>query len=363
MSRGSTKKRAELLAQISKELRQVGAQDAPLQQAIAQRAGMNTTDLDCLSIISMAVALTAGRLAELTGLTSGAITGVIDRLEKSGYVQRTQDKDDRRRVFVRAVEEKLREVDMLYQPLQRALDEAVSDYNNEQLALIADFLARLNPVVEGEITRLREEMQPKTRSLLNEFSSPVAGISRGRLIFARGATDVKISGDTAISGLFEAHFSGTAPSIWTEGGDVKIIQKHNFPKRPAPGEIKLNAAISWKIILQGANKVTCNLQGTQLSGFDINSGANDVTIELPNPVGAVPIHISAGVNRVTIIRPAGVAARAQISGGANQLRLDNEQINSLSASKYWETPGYEKAQHRYDITVSGGINHLTLESR
>uniref|UniRef100_UPI0013D5678B MarR family transcriptional regulator n=1 Tax=Klebsiella pneumoniae TaxID=573 RepID=UPI0013D5678B len=69
-------------------------------QTVASRVGISSSDLECMDFLNLESRVTAGRLAEVTGLTTGAITGVIDRLEKAGLVRRERDDSDRRKVFI-----------------------------------------------------------------------------------------------------------------------------------------------------------------------------------------------------------------------------------------------------------------------
>ena len=101
--------RDALIRTLDREMRRISAQSVMFSQAVAERLDLNPTDLECLGIIGETGALTAGQLAELTGLTTGAITGVIDRLERAGYVRREQDASDRRRVIVQPVPETAQE--------------------------------------------------------------------------------------------------------------------------------------------------------------------------------------------------------------------------------------------------------------
>jgi DNA-binding transcriptional ArsR family regulator len=99
--------RATLLAVVGRELgREVSARMVMFHQAIAERLGLNATDHKALDLLGRAGPITAGELAELTGLTTGAITGIIDRLEKAGFVRRENDPKDRRRVIIRPLMEK-----------------------------------------------------------------------------------------------------------------------------------------------------------------------------------------------------------------------------------------------------------------
>src|SRR5437762_3613220 len=79
--------------------RALSAQAAAYYEALAERLGLNAPDLRSLELLSVEAGLTPGRLAELTGLTTGAITGVLDRLEKAGLVKREPDAQDRRRIL------------------------------------------------------------------------------------------------------------------------------------------------------------------------------------------------------------------------------------------------------------------------
>src|SRR5690349_3034857 len=100
MSQKSSEKRSELLAGLGHEFRQLATATVLFHQAIADRLGMHVTDHRCLDILLRSGSITAGELAQRTGLTTGAITGVIDRLEKAGFVQRAKDPADRRRVVI-----------------------------------------------------------------------------------------------------------------------------------------------------------------------------------------------------------------------------------------------------------------------
>src|SRR6185437_5384251 len=119
--------RQRLLIDLDREMRRVSSQAVMFSQAVAMRLSINPTDLECLGIIGETGALTAGQLAELTGLTTGAITGVIDRLEKAGFVRRAQDPDDRRRVIVQPLPEVAEErISPLFDSIGESTAELVS---------------------------------------------------------------------------------------------------------------------------------------------------------------------------------------------------------------------------------------------
>ncbi len=147
--------RAALLAALDRAMRLVSAQSVLFSQAAADRLGMNSTDIECLDLLVLNGAVPAGRLAELTGLTTGAITGVIDRLERAGYVRRERDPNDRRKVIVQPLPERLAAAGPVYLPMAQAMDELFASYTDEQLIVILDFATRANAITLENITRLR----------------------------------------------------------------------------------------------------------------------------------------------------------------------------------------------------------------
>ena len=121
MSKDS-EKRSELVAAMSQEFRHLATATILFHQAIADRLGMHLTDHKCGDILVQTGPITAGELAERTGLTTGAITGVIDRLEKAGYVRRVKDPDDRRRVIIEPLAERIKgQIVPLFQSIGRGI--------------------------------------------------------------------------------------------------------------------------------------------------------------------------------------------------------------------------------------------------
>ena len=134
-------KRRELLQELSRNLgRELSARTILFHQAIAERLGLNATDHKCLDIARRAEAMTAGELAGLTGLTTGAITGVIDRLERAGFVCRVRDANDRRRVVIQPIPERARDIAPLFESLDVAWRALCDGYSDRELALINRFM-------------------------------------------------------------------------------------------------------------------------------------------------------------------------------------------------------------------------------
>jgi DNA-binding MarR family transcriptional regulator len=151
--------RAVLLSETGDLGRELGARTVMFHTAVAERLGLNATDHKALDLLSRAGAMTAGELAELTGLTTGAITGVIDRLEQGGYVRRAKDPLDRRKVVIEPVRdhERMRELDSIFAALSQQVADLAGRYSDAELAVIHDFLTRSSQVLQEQTAQLRRE--------------------------------------------------------------------------------------------------------------------------------------------------------------------------------------------------------------
>src|ERR1700761_5593567 len=117
-------------------MRIVQSQGAVFAKMVADRAHVSSADLECLDFVNVEGRMTAGRLAELTGLTTGAITGVVDRLEKAGLVRRERDENDRRKVFIVPVEERMMEMGRPYELVKRAMQKQCEGYTDVELKFL-----------------------------------------------------------------------------------------------------------------------------------------------------------------------------------------------------------------------------------
>nr|AWM01615.1 transcriptional regulator [Bradyrhizobium amphicarpaeae] len=134
-----TKARAALLQELEEAMRRSSAQGVLYGQTVANVAGIANSDLECMDILYLEGRVTAGRLAEVTGLTTGAITGVVDRLEKAGLVRRERDDADRRKVFIAVVPEAAMKIGQFYVPMQQAMEKVFGGYSEEELRLLLRF--------------------------------------------------------------------------------------------------------------------------------------------------------------------------------------------------------------------------------
>jgi DNA-binding MarR family transcriptional regulator len=126
-------------------------------QASASVIGINQTDLICLNALFRDGPMTAGALASVVGLTSGATTTAIDRLERAGYAHRRGDPTDRRRVLIEASEEGARQAFALFDGLLEAVAARVSAYTPKQLALMLELIGAFRGILTDYAAQLRAQ--------------------------------------------------------------------------------------------------------------------------------------------------------------------------------------------------------------
>jgi DNA-binding MarR family transcriptional regulator len=345
-----------------RELRRFTGLGATFFRAAAGRVGMTAADVQVIDILEVMGPTTAGWLAEFTGLTTGAMTQMLDRLETAGLVRRERDPADGRRVIVRLVEDTdaARAIRPIIASLGKGWREEASRYDSAQLAVLAEFVTRANDLSSAEIARLRGAPVDGR----GEYSAPVEGVESGRLVFASGASRVTLGADTGMTTLYRARFEGSVPEMKAEGGTVTV----RYPRRPhlvwrnRAAEMTLNAAVPWQIEIRGgASEINADLRGLDLSGLEIRGGASMVRVTLPEPTGPVPVRIAGGASDVTVRRPAGVPARVHLKGWATHLTFDDQIADATIGSDVrLQSPGYDDASRRYDIEVAGSASSISL---
>ncbi len=135
-------------------------------EAVASHLGMSTAEWKCLGLLDQHGASTASRLAELSGFTTGAITGIVDRLERGRYVCREAHPADRRSVIIRPVQVKgLKErVVPIFQSLGLAMAEITKRYSPAELSAIARFFADTTETLRNETTKLKHSKDRPLRT-------------------------------------------------------------------------------------------------------------------------------------------------------------------------------------------------------
>jgi DNA-binding MarR family transcriptional regulator len=143
------------LSELAAAYRQYISAEVLHGYATAGAAGLNATDFFCLNLLSLAGTLTAGQLAQRTGLTTGATTRMIDRLEKAGFVRRARDAADRRQVIIEIIRDREPELDAALEPARRHMLSVFQRYSAQDLHVLLDYFTRAAPALVAAVEELQ----------------------------------------------------------------------------------------------------------------------------------------------------------------------------------------------------------------
>ncbi len=357
-----------LVLEVTTGLREVRAAGDRLDDALASRFGLNRSDLRCLALLYADGQLAAGQLAEGTGLSPGATTTAIDRLERAGYGLRVVDPQDRRRVVVSLTPAALELGARLYGEVELAARAKLEPLPDADLAIIRDYLRTTHAALDELGARI---LSSGAETAVGggdprEFVAPQGSFAVARLEFLAGAGKVHVVVDPTLKDLCRGRFEGAVPEITSHEGTVSIRQKRRFRPfdwRTQETSVVLGTATPWEIAVRGGLwKFTADLAGLELRSLEIKGGASDVSITLPAPVGTVPIRVTGGASKIVLRRPAGVPVQAAISGGASELVFDGQKLHGVGGPTRLESDGYGDAVDRYTLRFSGGASRLVIES-
>jgi DNA-binding MarR family transcriptional regulator len=148
--------RERLLDELAGVSRRYMASYALFNQAVADHLGLHPTDLQCLNLLTLEGGpVTSGRIAEMTGLTTGSATRLVDRLEKAGYVVRERDAQDRRRVLVATVPERIAEFGRMWDRLGGGWSALFEELDDAELAVVIGHMRRTVEFSGQQVARLR----------------------------------------------------------------------------------------------------------------------------------------------------------------------------------------------------------------
>lgn len=156
ISGGSDRAHRRATVAVKESLRELRVQLSVLNHQVGTRLELKDVDVDCLDLVNQVGPLSPTALARLAGLHPATMTGVLDRLEKGGWVARERDPGDRRAVLVRGLKERNGEVLAAYGGMNSAMDDVCAEYGVEELELITEFLRRAARAGEGAAVGLRE---------------------------------------------------------------------------------------------------------------------------------------------------------------------------------------------------------------
>jgi DNA-binding MarR family transcriptional regulator len=356
----STPTRADLIGGLTGAVRRQVAWTVLHNQAIADRLGMSATDLHAINLLDIEGPMTAGRLAELISLTTGAVTGVLDRLERAGIVRREPDPADRRRVIARLVPDGMERVVAEYAAIGAAVEKLYAGYDDAQLALLTDYATRSAEATQAITARLRAVGQAGGEES-DGLSAPLGAVTAGRLEIVGNLSKFRIRADGGMPELFRASFDRRAPRVRVQGGTVTMTFPGLFSAGVGRGEVMINGAIPWDVDVRGgASEVDADLTAARVTGFSLTGGASHFDVRLPRPEGMVPLRIRGGASRVTLSRPTGVPFRIRVNGGLSRLSVDGRQLGSAGGPATLDSPGYDQATDRYELDVSGGASRISV---
>ncbi len=354
-------------------------------EALAAHLGINPTDLRCLELAVAEPGVTPGRLAELSSLTTGAVTGVLDRLEKAGLVERRPDPADRRSVTVRPAAAAAGRILEAVAPLDAAIADVLGRYTSGEREAIAGFLATAASLVGEETARLTAGA--RGGFVGTTYSAPLGEATRGRLTFASGAprlglniaplgpqasarlimetsaSRLEFAGAAPPGQLLVARFDGPLPDVRRSGGAVSVRYRRQaltaFASRRA--RIALSGSIPWTIELEGGiSDLTGGLDGVLLERMDVQGGANHLRLDLPAPSGTASVRVTGVASSARFRRPAAVPIAVRVAGGVSHLRLDGRRHEQVSGDRRFVGSGFAEHPDRYEIEVLGGASEVSV---
>ena len=155
----STPGKKELERQTLLAVRDYNFSNVLLRNTIVEKLGVNITDWECLGLLLQKGVSTPTELAKHTGLTSGATTAMLDRLERSGIIERRRNPDDRRGTLIVVVKEKAADLTSLFASVRRAQEQLLSSYTTKELEFLSDFISKLAQVLDQERQKMQKSIQ------------------------------------------------------------------------------------------------------------------------------------------------------------------------------------------------------------
>lgn len=152
-----SKQRDELMRQMQFFGQMASTEAVLFHQAAAAKAGLGVTDMKTISTLQQEGSMTVSEIAKRLSLTTGAVTNVVDRLEKHDLVKRTADKTDRRKTVVVLEADRLGDIDAIYQSMGVAFQKVLQGYSTKELALLLDFYKTTVEMTKSEVNKLNGE--------------------------------------------------------------------------------------------------------------------------------------------------------------------------------------------------------------
>ena len=180
------------------------------------------------------------------------------------------------------------------------------------------------------------------------------------------APNVTLGTDPSLAELYSARYEGAPPKVRDRGGVITVEYGPRF--RPTDwsrqaADITLNPSVGWRIeATRGMTGLRAELSGARLLGMDVEHAAAGWELTLARPAGQVRLRFRGGAREVTIHRPAGTAARVQVTGGSSGLTFDDQSYKAVAGEAAWKTSDYDQATDRYDIAFLHGVRNVVVDT-
>ena len=352
-------KKQEQIHAIARSIARVADADRRLRLAAAERLGIGSTDFDALILLDTSGPLAAGRIAEAMAITTGAVTGLIDRLERAGYVQRTRQEADRRQVLIELAPARRDQLDAHWKDRERLVGEALADAELDAAARLLDAIS------ERTLASLTAAAAPAAArdDTGDGDRAPLGAIEHGRLRFSSGVARLDLRG-ARIKDLYRATFHGKRPQIAVEPDGTVTLQYKGFSWFGMTGvsaQVALTTAVPWAIeIRRGVSHLSADLRELEVSGIDITGGASECELTLPRPRGHATLRITGGASGLAVKRPRGTAAQISVRGGASAFVFDDQRLGAVGGAIRLSTPDWDGTADRWTIELTGGASSLSV---
>jgi DNA-binding MarR family transcriptional regulator len=364
----SRARKPERIHAFASALTRVAEADGRLRAAAAEHVGLTLADFDAVLYLAEQGPGPAGRIAEAMGITSGAVTGLIDRLERAGWVERARHEIDRRQVVVQLAPARRELIDADRALRDRLLGEALAELDDAAILATAALLDGAATQLLAGAAELGRERAARADADAGAAAgdadrAPIGSVEQGRLRFGGGAARLALRG-ARIKDLYRASFDGKRPQV-TSGANGEVDVQYKgfswFGARDVAAQLTLTTAVPWSLeIRRGVSHLKADLRELQISSIEITGGASESELALPQPRGTSMLRLSGGASRLVIRRPRGTAAQISVRGGASNLVFDAQRLGAVGGPTRLSTPGWDVAPDRWSIELTGGASDLSV---
>lgn len=335
-----------------------GQYDAYLE-ALAERWGLGLTDLKCLDVVAHAeTQVTAGALGEALRLSSGAVTQIVARLEKGGWLAREKHPDDKRQVVITIAAARRLELREALEPLAAVFGQVTHGLSADEVAKFRALGSELASALRREVQRVRSQGAPVDD---RELRLPREKEEALDLVIKGGVSHVELG--PADAPLLLRALGKYRPRLRQDANGLTLDHLVGGFRlfRGAPARLELSREVRWRLLVKGgAAGLEGDLSEVPLSGLELTGGVYEVQFRLPPPKGTVPVKISGGAHELKLVRSGPAPVRLHLRGGAHGLAVDSLQLGSVGGELKWQSPEYDAAADRYDVELSGGAHKFAL---